>query len=87
MSLLPYFSSNSFRFRSITSRGFILLSISASISSLLAVADRLRTGPFDTTARIGAIRDEDACTDRIVANIVIVVGCRQLFLNTRRDVR
>lgn len=54
------------------------------MSSLLAVADRFLTGPLDTTARIGASRDEDACTDRMVANIVIVVGCRQLFLDTRR---
>jgi hypothetical protein len=49
-----------------TSLGFILLSISASMSSLLGVAERNRTAAFDGITK----REEDACTERN-ANIVI----------------
>jgi hypothetical protein len=61
-----------------TSLGFILLSISASISNLLGVAE------INLTAGLVGIasRDEDACTERSASMAVDVV----LYSDSRSDI-
>jgi hypothetical protein len=61
-----------------TSLGFILLSISASISSLLGVTERYRTAPLDGITK----RDDDAWTERN-ANIVVDVV---LYSSSKSDI-
>ena len=51
------------------SLGFILLSISASISNLLGVTEMNRTADFDGMTK----RDEDACTERRASIVIDVV--------------
>jgi len=51
------------------SLGFILLSISASISNLLGVTEMNRTAAFDEMTT----REEDACTERRASIVIDVV--------------